>query len=104
MKEFEDTVYKLQTFIISSAAAVRVTPGEMELIEMFVRADPLIYAIHLREFLAEYKQQIEQKDVAALKALLPAQFQQYEIPQPIVDKGFLFIQVFQSLFADLDAE
>lgn len=104
MKEFEDTVYKLQRFIVSSAAEVRVTPGEMELIEMFIKADPLIYAIHLREFLKEYAAQIEQKDVAALKALLPAQFQQYQIPQPIVDKGFLFIRVFQSLFADLDAE
>ena len=104
MKEFEDTVFKLQRFILSAAAEVHVTPGELELIELVIRADPLVYAIHLRDFLGKHAAQIEQKDVAALKALLPAQFQHYEIPQPIVDKGFLFMRVFASLFADLDKE
>jgi hypothetical protein len=67
-------VYKVQTFIFSSAAAVRLTPSEMALIELFVRADPLIYAIHSREYLAAHERHIEQKDVAALRALLLDQF------------------------------
>ena len=65
MKEFEETVYKLQRFIKAAALEVRVKPGELKLIELVVCADPLLYAVHLRDFFSNHADEIQRKDVAA---------------------------------------
>lgn len=102
MKEFEDTVYKLQAWIISLAAEDNIELNELALIA--IKSDPLIYGLELRDFFKKNAEAVARKDVAALKVLLPAQIRGREIPEPVIEKGFLFLAVFQSLFADLDAE
>lgn len=101
MKEFEDTVYKLQNWIIQLAKEHNIELNELALIK--IRADPLVYGIELRQFFKDNAKAVAERDVAVLKELLPAQIQGREIPQPVIDKGFLFLAVFQSLFKDIDA-
>jgi hypothetical protein len=101
MKEFEDTVYKLQDWIIALAKENNVELDEVALIA--IKSDPLMYGIELRDFFKKNAKAVAEKDVAALKALLPAQITGREIPEPVIEKGFLFLAVFQSLFKDLDA-
>jgi len=104
MEGLERAIEKLKLFVIASMCELGASPEQIANFRDLLDQPTMVYILAIRKFLGEHRAAIEARDIPSLRPLLPAEYQNREIPKSITDKGFLFADCFAELYRALDAE
>jgi len=105
MALWDQAVAKLRVFVVKEVLpAVKASPEKCFEVETLLGVNSMLFMPPLKQFLTDYYEQIEAKNVDFFRVLFPPEFQSVEIPVEIQDKGVRFARVFKSLLDDLENE
>jgi ribosomal protein S20 len=102
LSALDEVVRKLKIWAPQALSEIGGNTEDCQAMRKAMDHDALLYVGEIRTFLKDYKKQVENKDWEYFQTLLPEKYQKVEIPKTIVEKGLLYLQVFQSLLKDLD--
>jgi hypothetical protein len=103
LETLDQAIAKLRTWVLTVVLPhFKASEEEIYRIRTLMNIDSLLFVPPLRDFLVNYKQQLEAKDINFFRALFPAEYKNAEIPVSLQEKGFLFAQVFESILKDID--
>ena len=103
LETLDIAIDKLRKWVLTEVLPhFKASEEEIYRIRTLMNIDSLLFVPPLRDFLVNYKQQLEARDINFFRALFPAEYKNAEIPVSLQEKGFLFAQVFESILKDID--
>lgn len=104
LEALDTTVAKLKEWAPQVLKQMGGTTEEVERLIQGMNHDTLLYVPKIRELLKTYEQPLAKKDFAFFRTtIFPPEFFRFQPTPEIVAKGFLFVEIFQSLLKDLDS-
>lgn len=105
MQLWNQAVEKLREFVLKEVLpAVNASPEKVFEIKTLLGVNAILFMPPLKQFLTDYYDQIEARNVDFFRVLFPPEFQNVEIPVPIQEKGVRFARAFRNLLNDLENE
>lgn len=102
---WEEAVDKLRVFVVREVLpAVKASPEDCIQVAFLLSRNSMLFIPLAREFIDNYFDQIEAKNVDFFRMLFPPNFQTIEIPVEIQEKGVKFARAFKDLLDDLENE
>jgi hypothetical protein len=102
MTALDETVRKLKLWAPEALKQMGGKKDEVMELQKAMNHDTLMYIPYIKAILKDHAKRIELKDVAFFRSLMPVNYQVYAPTQEIVEKGFLYLRVFESLLKDLE--
>lgn len=103
LQTLDEAIEKLRKWVLTVVLPhFKASEEEIYRMRTLMNIDSLLFVPPLRDFLVNYKPQLDARDLNFFRALFPAEYQNAEIPVSIQEKGFLFAQVFESILKDID--
>lgn len=103
MEALDVTVAKLKLWVPQAMAELGATPEQISTVRTGMDHDTLLYVPKIRDLLKEHAAPWAKRDIIFFRAMFPPEFSNLILTEPIVAKGFIYVEIFESLLKDLDS-
>lgn len=102
LASFDEVFAKLRIWAPNALAEIGAKPADIEKINFLLKLDTLVHIGALKQHFDKHSKRLLSKDVNYVRDnFLPPEYRTVEIPQHLVEKGFLYIEVIAELLEQL---
>lgn len=103
LKSFDEVFAKLRVWAPAALAEIGAKPADIEKINFLLKLDTLVHIGALKQHFHKHSQQLLSKNAEYVRdVILPPEYRTVEIPQHLLDKGFLYVEVIAELLEQLE--